>query len=206
MSVALILESGEPREVHHYATLIGYGASAVNGYLAQDTIFELVDEGLLDKDYYAAIEDYNDGILHGIVKIASKMGISTIQSYRGSQNFEAIGLAKDFVAKYFPKTVTRIEGKTIKDIENDVDYRHSKVYDPLGLDVDITLDSRGDHKERSGKEEHLYNPATIHKLQLATRNGDYKLFKEYSAMIDEEGKNLNLRGLLQLQKGKINSA
>lgn len=188
--------------MHHYATLIGYGASAVNGYLAQDTIFELVDEGLLDKDYYAAIEDYNDGILHGIVKIASKMGISTIQSYRGSQNFEAIGLAKDFVAKYFPKTVTRIEGKTIKDIENDVDYRHSKVYDPLGLDVDITLDSRGDHKERSGKEEHLYNPATIHKLQLATRNGDYKLFKEYSAMIDEEGKNLNLRGLLQFKKGK----
>lgn len=202
MSVALILESGEPREVHHYATLIGYGASAVNGYLAQDTIFELVDEGLLDKDYYAAVEDYNDGILHGIVKIASKMGISTIQSYRGSQNFEAIGLAKDFVDKYFPKTVTRIEGKTIKDIEDDVDYRHSKVYDPLGLDVDITLDSRGDHKERSGKEEHLYNPQTIHKLQLATRNGDYKLFKEYSAMIDEEGKDLNLRGLLQFKKTK----
>ena len=202
MSVALILESGEPREVHHYATLIGYGASAVNGYLAQDTIFELVDEGVLDKDYYAAVEDYNDGILHGIVKIASKMGISTIQSYRGSQNFEAIGLAKDFVDKYFPKTVTRIEGKTIKDIEDDVDYRHSKVYDPLGLDVDITLDSRGDHKERSGKEEHLYNPQTIHKLQLATRNGDYKLFKEYSAMIDEEGKDLNLRGLLQFKKTK----
>lgn len=202
MSVALILESGEPREVHHYATLIGYGASAVNGYLAQDTIFELVDEGLLDKDYYAAIEDYNDGILHGIVKIASKMGISTIQSYRGSQNFEAIGLAKEFIDKYFPKTVTRIEGKTIKDIEEDVDYRHSKVYDPLGLDVDISLDSRGDHKERSGKEEHLYNPQTIHKLQLATRSGDYKLFKEYSAMIDNEGKDLNLRGLLQFKKGK----
>lgn len=202
MSVALILESGEPREVHHYATLIGYGASAVNGYLAQDTIFNLIDEGLLDKDYYAAVKDYNDGILHGIVKIASKMGISTIQSYRGSQNFEAIGLAKEFVDKYFPKTVTRIEGKTIKDIENDVDYRHSKVYDPLGLDVDITLDSRGDHKERSGKEEHLYNPQTIHKLQLATRNGDYKLFKEYSAMIDEEGKDLNLRGLLQFKKTK----
>lgn len=202
MSVALILESGEPREVHHYATLIGYGASAINGYLAQDTIFDLVDEGLLDKDYYAAVEDYNDGILHGIVKIASKMGISTIQSYRGSQNFEAIGLAKSLIDKYFPKTVTRIEGKTIKDIENDVDYRHSKVYDPLGLDVDVSLDSRGDHKERSGKEEHLYNPQTIHKLQLATRNGDYQLFKEYSTMIDNEGKDLNLRGLLQFKKGK----
>lgn len=202
MSVALILESGEPREVHHYATLIGYGASAINGYLAQDTIFDLVDEGLLDKDYYAAVEDYNDGILHGIVKIASKMGISTIQSYRGSQNFEAIGLAKSLIDKYFPKTVTRIEGKTIKDIENDVDYRHSKVYDPLCLDVDVSLDSRGDHKERSGKEEHLYNPQTIHKLQLATRNGDYQLFKEYSTMIDNEGKDLNLRGLLQFKKGK----
>ena len=201
MSIALILESGEPREVHHYATLIGYGASAVNGYLAQDTIFELVDEGLLEKDYYAAVEDYNDGILHGIVKIASKMGISTIQSYRGSQNFEAIGLAKEFVSKYFPKTITRIEGKTIKDIENDVDYRHSKVYDPLGLDVDITLDSRGDHKQRSSKEEHLYNPETIHKLQLATRNGDYELFKEYSKLINEEGEKSNLRGLLQFKKG-----
>ena len=202
MSVALIIESAEPREVHHYATLIGYGASAVNGYLAQDTIFELIDEGLLDKDYYAAVDDYNEGILHGIVKIASKMGISTIQSYRGSQNFEAIGLAKEFVDKYFPKTVSRIEGKTIKDIEDDVDYRHSRVYDPLGLGVDITLDSRGDHKERSGKEEHLYNPQTIHKLQLATRKGDYQLFKEYSAMIDEEGKDLNLRGLLQFKKTK----
>lgn len=201
MTVDVILESGEPREVHHYATLIGYGASAINGYLAQDTIFDLVDEGLLDKDYYAAVADYNHGILHGIVKIASKMGISTLQSYRGSQNFEAIGLAKEFVDKYFPKTVTRIEGKTIKDIEADVEYRHRKVYDPLGLDIDLSLDSSGDHKQRSGKEEHLYNPQTIHKLQLATRNGDYRLFKEYSAMIDKAGEDLNLRGLLQFKQG-----
>lgn len=201
-SLALIIESGEPREVHHYATLLGYGASAVNGYLAQDTIFELIDQGLLEKDYYAAIDDYNDGILHGIVKIASKMGISTIQSYRGSQNFEAIGLSSELVNKYFPKTVSRIEGKTIKDIEADVEYRHNQVFDPLGLDVDISLDSAGDHKERSGKEEHLYNPQTIHKLQQATRLGDYKLFKEYSSMIDEEGKNINLRGLLEFKKPK----
>lgn len=200
-SLALILESAEPREVHHYATLLGYGVSAINGYLAQDTIYDLIDQGLLDKDYYAAIQDYNDGILHGIVKIASKMGISTIQSYRGSQNFEAIGLSSEVVNKYFPHTVSRIEGKTIKDIEADVEYRHDKVYDPLGLDVDITLDSAGDHRERSGKEEHLYNPATIHKLQQATRLGDYKLFKEYSKMIDDEGAHLNLRGLLQFKKG-----
>ena len=201
-SLALILESAEPREVHHYATLLGYGVSAINGYLAQDTIFDLIDQGLLDKDYYAAVDDYNSGILHGIVKIASKMGISTIQSYRGSQNFEAIGLSSDLVNKYFSKTVSRIEGKTIKDIEKDVEYRHDQVYDPLGLDVDISLNSAGDHKERSGKEEHLYNPATIHKLQQATRLGDYQLFKEYSKMIDEEGAHLNLRGLMQFKKTK----
>ena len=201
-SLALILESAEPREVHHYATLLGYGVSAINGYLAQDTIFDLINQGLLNKDYYAAVDDYNSGILHGIVKIASKMGISTIQSYRGSQNFEAIGLSSDLVNKYFPKTVSRIEGKTIKDIEADVEYRHNQVYDPLGLDVDVTLDSAGDHKERSGKEEHLYNPATIHKLQQATRLGDYQLFKEYSKMIDEEGSHLNLRGLMKFKKTK----
>ena len=201
-SLALILESAEPREVHHYATLLGYGVSAINGYLAQDTIFDLIDQGLLDKDYYAAVDDYNSGILHGIVKIASKMGISTIQSYRGSQNFEAIGLSSDLVNKYFSKTVSRIEGKTIKDIEKDVEYRHDQVYDPLGLDVDISLNSAGDHKERSGKEEHLYNPATVHKLQQATRLGDYQLFKEYSKMIDEEGAHLNLRGLMQFKKTK----
>ena len=200
-SLALILESAEPREVHHYATLLGYGVSAINGYLAQDTIYDLIDQGLLNKDYYAAIHDYNDGILHGIVKIASKMGISTIQSYRGSQNFEAIGLSNEVINKYFPNTVSRIEGKTIKDIEADVEYRHNLVYDPLGLDVDITLDSAGDHKERSGKEEHLYNPATIHKLQQATRLGDYQLFKEYTKMIDDEGAHMNLRGLLQFKKG-----
>lgn len=200
-SLALILESAEPREVHHYATLLGYGASAINGYLAQDTIYDLIDQGLLNKDYYAAIHDYNDGILHGIVKIASKMGVSTIQSYRGSQNFEAIGLSSQVIDKYFPHTVSRIEGKTIKDIEADVEYRHDQVYDPLGLDVDITLDSAGDHKERSGKEEHLYNPATIHKLQQATRRQDYQLFKEYTQMIDAEGAHSNLRGLLQFKKG-----
>ncbi|WP_304963049.1 glutamate synthase large subunit [Thomasclavelia cocleata] len=199
-SLALILEVAEPREVHHYATLLGYGASAINGYLAQDTIYHLIEEGLLDKDYYAAVDDYNNGILHGIVKIASKMGISTIQSYRGSQNFEVIGLSSCLVDKYFPKTITRIEGKTIKDIEEDVEYRHNKVYDPLGLDVDIILDSAGDHKRRSCKEEHLYNPATIHKLQLATRLGDYHIFKEYTKMIDEESEQIHLRGLMTFKE------
>ena len=195
-SLALIIESAEPFEVHHYAALFGYGASAVNGYLAQDTIFDLIDRNVLDKDYYAAIEAYNDAILHGIVKIASKMGISTIQSYRGSQNFEAIGLSQEFVNKYFTNTVSRIGGKGIKDIEHEVEGRHNLVYDPLGLDVEISLDSEGIHKERSNAEEHLYNPATIFMLQQAVKENNYELFKEFSKKIIEEGQHINIRGQL----------
>ncbi len=120
-SLAVILESGEPREVHHFATLLGYGASAVNPYLAQDTIKELIDQGLLEKDYYAAVDDYNHAILSGIVKIASKMGISTIQSYQGSQIFEAIGISEDVIEKYFTGTVSRVGGITLEDIAKDVD-------------------------------------------------------------------------------------
>lgn len=116
-SLAIILESGEPREVHHFATLLGYGACAVNPYLAQDTIQELIDNNLLNKDYYAAVNDYNSAILHGIVKIASKMGISTIQSYQGSKIFEAIGISADVIEKYFTGTVSRVGGITLKDIE-----------------------------------------------------------------------------------------
>ncbi len=196
-AVAMILESGEPREVHHFATLLGYGACAINPYLAQDSIKQLIDNNMLDKDYYAAVNDYNDAILHGIVKIASKMGISTIQSYQGSQIFEAIGINSDVINKYFTNTVSRIEGISLKDIENDVDYLHSSAFDPLELKVDLTLDSVGSHKFRSGKEEHLYNPKTIHLLQQATRTGDYELFKEYTASVNRETTPMNLRGLLE---------
>ena len=124
-SLSLILESGEPREVHHFATLLGFGASAINPYLAQDTVKQLVDEHMLDKDYYAAIDDYNHAIITGIVKIAAKMGISTIQSYQGSKIFEAIGIDKSVIDKYFTNTVSRIGGITLQDIENDVDELHS---------------------------------------------------------------------------------
>ena len=110
----MILESGEPREVHHFATLLGYGACAINPYLARDTVKQLVDEHMLDKDYYAAVDDYNAAILNGIVKIASKMGISTIQSYEGSKIFEAIGIDSDVIDKYFTNTVSRIGGITLK--------------------------------------------------------------------------------------------
>ena len=195
-SLSMILESAEPREVHHFATLLGFGATAVNPYLALDTIKTLIDNGMLDKDYYAAVDDYNSAILHGIVKIASKMGISTIQSYQGAKIFEAIGLSKDFIDKYFTGTVSRIGGLGIEDIQNQVEMLHDKAFDPLELGTDITLDSIGNHKSRSGKEEHLYNPKTIHLLQEATRTGNYQMFKEYSDEIDREDLYMNLRSLL----------
>jgi glutamate synthase (NADPH/NADH) large chain len=202
--VAMILESGEPREVHHFATLLGYGACAINPYLVQETIKQLIDHKNLDKDYYAAVEDYNHAVLHGIVKIASKMGISTIQSYQGAQIFEAIGIGKDVIEKYFTDTVSRVGGITLKDIEKEVDERHSRAFDPLGLEVNLILDSIGRHKLRSNGEEHLYNPKTIHFLQEATRRGDYELFKQYTSLINKEKEPANLRGLMDFkypQKG-----
>ena len=184
-SVSIILESGEPREVHHFATLLGYGASAVNPYLAQETIHELI-ETMIGKDYYAAVDDYNHAVLSGIVKIASKMGISTIQSYQGSKMFEAVGISEEVVCRYFTGTVSRVGGITLQDIADEVDARHSEAFDPLGLEVDQTLDSMGRHKERSQGEEHRYNPVTIHLLQESTRRGDYSMFKQYTQMVNRE--------------------
>ncbi|MCF0133627.1 MAG: glutamate synthase large subunit [Blautia sp.] len=197
-SLAIILETGEPREVHHFATLLGYGASAINPYLAQETIRELIQTHMLDKDYYAAVDDYNNAVISGIVKIASKMGISTIQSYQGSQIFEAIGISDKVIEKYFTGTVSRVGGITLEDIENTVETLHSEAFDPLGLSTDLTLDSVGAHKSRSQGEEHRYNPATIHLLQQSTWTGSYDLFKEYTAKVDAEGHG-NLRGLLDFK-------
>ena len=141
---------------------------------------------MLQKDYYAAVNDYNQAVVDGIVKIASKMGISTIQSYMGSQIFEAIGISKEVIDKYFTNTVSRISGITMADIEADVAERHKKAFDPLGLQEDLTLDSVGHHISRSAGEKHRYNPQTIHLLQESTKRGDYQMFKEYTAMIDRE--------------------
>ena len=152
------MESAEPREVHHFATLLGYGACAINPYLAHETIGQLIDEGLLDKDYYAAVQDYDNAILNGIVKIASKMGISTIQSYQSSQIFEAVGISKDVIDKYFTGTVSRVGGISMADIQADVEALHNAAFDPLGLDINMELADSGAHKFRSGKEEHLFKP------------------------------------------------
>ena len=201
-SVAIILETGEPREVHHFATLLGYGACAVNPYLAHETIRQLIDTGMLQKDYYAAVDDYNHGILSGIVKIASKMGISTIQSYQGAKIFETIGLKEEFINRYFTDTVSRVGGIGIEEIAQDYLARHSQAFDPLGLEVDLTLDSLGQHKSRSCGEEHLYNPRTIHMLQQSTRLGNYEMFKQYTDMVNEEGAHINLRGQLDFNYPK----
>lgn len=201
-SVAMILESGEPREVHHFATLLGYGACAINPYLAQESVKQLIDERMLDKDYYAAVTDYNNAVLHGIVKIASKMGISTIQSYQGSQIFEAIGIDGSVVEKYFTGTTSRIGGITLEDIQREVEELHDAAFDPLGLSVDLTLDSVGRHKARSGGEEHLYNPQTIHLLQESVKREDYGMFKEYTSLINAQSNTGTLRGLMDFRYPK----
>ncbi|MBR4993626.1 MAG: glutamate synthase large subunit [Lachnospiraceae bacterium] len=185
-AMSLILESGEPREVHHFATLLGYGACAVNPYLAHATIGRLIDEGSLDKDYYAAVDDYDHAVLKGIVKIASKMGISTIQSYMGSKIFEAIGVSRDVIDKYFTGTVSRVGGISLEDIAENTDRQHSKAFDPLGLDTTMSLESVGRHKMRAQGEKHRYNPKTIHMLQSAVREGNYEKFKTYTSMVDAE--------------------
>ena len=185
-AMSLVLESGEPREVHHFALLLGYGASAVNPYLAHAVIGELIDEGSLDKDYYAAVDDYDRAVLGGIIKIASKMGISTVQSYQGSKIFECLGISQKVIDRYFTGTVSRIGGISLDDIATAADEQHSKAFDPLGLEADLTPDSIGRHKMRSQGEQHRYNPQTIHMLQSATREGDYGKFKKYTEMVDSE--------------------
>ena len=199
-AMALILESGEPRLVHDFAALLGYGACAINPYLAQESIGMLIREGLLEKDYYAAVNDYNKAVLAGIVKIASKMGISTIQSYQGSQIFEAVGISREVIDKYFTNTVSRVGGITIQDIQKDLEERHQQAFDPLGLDIHMDLPSTGTHKFRSGAaaEQHLYNPQTIHLLQQACWTGDYTKFKQYTAAVaNDGGDDMHLRSLLE---------
>ena len=197
-AVSMILESAEPRDVHHFATLLGYGAQAINPYLAQECVEELIAVGLLDKDPAAAVDDYDRAILHGIVKIASKMGISTIQSYQSAQIFECVGICKDVIDKYFTNTVSRVGGVGLEEIGEGVEWNHNQAFDPLGLGYDSTLDSTGSYKLRSGpdKEDHMYNPRTILLLQKAVREGSYETFKEYTALVDDAGKPHTLRGVL----------
>ena len=199
-AVSLILESGEPRDVHQFATLLGFGATAIQPYLAHECIAELIHIGMLDKDYSTAVEDYNKAILGGIVKVMAKMGISTLQSYESAHIFEAIGLSQDLVDEYFTGIVSKVGGIGIKEIEEGVNFRHDHAFDPMGLGVDTTLDSIGFHKLRSGedKEDHLYTPEAITTLQSSLVHGDYQEFKRYTAMIDDEKRPHTLRSRIEI--------
>jgi glutamate synthase (NADPH) large chain len=197
--VCLVLESGEPREVHHFCTLIGYGASAVNPYLAFETIHDQVRQGMITGDPAKAEMRYVKAVNKGIVKVMSKMGISAVQSYHGAQIFEALGLSQDFVDEYFAGTPTRMGGVGIDVIAREVAMRHDQAYPERPADAP-SLSSGGRYKYRRDGEAHLNSPEAIHLLQSACRAGDYKLFKRYTEIIDHPGKQpITLRGLLDFR-------
>ncbi len=198
-AVSLILESAEVRDVHQTACILGFGARAVNPYLAHECIEELITLGLLDKDLHTAVYDYDRALLGGVVKIAAKMGISTIQSYQSARIFEAIGLSDEVIDKYFTGVDSRVGGIGMKELEEGIAYRHDRAFDPMGLPVDPKLDSTGFHNLRSGagKEDHLYSPKTIVLLQQAVRSGDYEKFREYTSLVDDADNPHTLRGLLE---------
>lgn len=195
---SIVLESGEPREVAHFALLCGYGANAINPYLAFETLANLAKEDLLNEvDYKTAKKNYIKAIGKGLFKVFSKMGISTLQSYCGAQIFEAVGLDSELVNNYFTGTATRIEGLSLEMLEEETVRRHKNAYDRTYFPD--SLDPGGFHYYRKNGDPHLYNPLTVHKLQLATRENDYRIFKEYSKLIDEQNeKHITLRSLFQL--------
>ncbi|PZV15819.1 MAG: glutamate synthase large subunit [Leptolyngbya sp.] len=195
--VGLVLESGEPREVHHYATLIGYGCGAINPYLAFETIADMIQEGLLvNLDYATACKNYIKAATKGVVKVASKIGISTIQSYRGAQIFEAIGLNQSVIDRYFTWTASRIEGADLNVIAQEAIARHHHAFPDREVNGH-TLDVGGEYQWRKEGEAHLFSPQVIHTLQQAVRDGNYELYKQYAALVNEQNqKHFTLRGLL----------
>ncbi|HKF58305.1 MAG TPA: glutamate synthase large subunit, partial [Blastocatellia bacterium] len=201
--VGLILETGEPREVHHFALLLGYGAAAINPYLAFDTLQDLVRQGMITGvTADQAIENFRKAVSKGIVKVISKMGISMIQSYCGAQIFEAIGLDREVVDQYFTGTPSRLGGINLEVIAREASMRHQRAF-PGRPEGTHSLDEGGLYKWRSNGEYHLFNPETIHKLQHACRRNDYGLFKEYSSHIDNQSRHLcTLRGLMDLKPNR----
>jgi glutamate synthase (ferredoxin) len=201
--VGLVLESGEPREVHHYSLLIGYGCGAINPYLAFETLDDLIRQGLLvGVDLKTAHKNYLKSAVKGVVKVISKMGISTIQSYWGAQIFEAVGLKQEFVDRYFTWTPSRVEGVDIDVSGREVLARHERAFPDRPMNGHV-LDAGGQYQWREEGEYHLFNPQTVHKLQAAVRTGSYKIFQEYTSLVNEQSRNLcTLRGLLDFKKVK----
>ena len=195
--LSLVLESGEPKEVHHFSVLIGYGLDAVNPYLAFASLEELVEKGHLEITKEEAKQKYIKAAVKGVVKVMAKMGISTVQSYRGAQIFEAIGISEQVIDKYFCRTASRIGGIGIEEIEKESIMRHDSAFKGIKVEKE-TLEPGGNFSWRKDGEEHLYDPETIYLLQRAVREDNYQLFKEYRAKInDQSTKMLTLRGLLE---------
>jgi glutamate synthase domain-containing protein 2/glutamate synthase domain-containing protein 1/glutamate synthase domain-containing protein 3 len=201
--VALIIESGEPREVMHYALLIGYGASAINPYLAIETLEDLAVRGWLPEGltFEKALYNYTKAVNKGLLKVFSKMGISTLQSYRGAQVFEAVGLNKDLIDKYFTGTSSRIEGVGLDVLAREAAMKHEMAFQPL-LELDTELPVGGSYAYRTRGEYHLVNPLTVSKMQHAVRQNSFETFQEYTDLIDEQSKHLcTLRGLFEFKPG-----
>ena len=197
--VSLIIESAEPREVHHFALLFGFGASAVNPYIVNEIVSKQVEEQEIQGiDYLEAINNYNKAVGLGILKVMNKIGISTLNSYRGSQLFECIGLNTKVVNDYFPNTVTRIQGIGLREIEREISKRHRKAYNTVAIDGNLSLDFGGQYKWRRSGEKHAFNPLTVAKLQESVRSNKHSTFKEYSDLVNEQTKKLmTIRGLFE---------
>ena len=188
--LSLILESAEPRETHHFALLLSCGVTAVNPYM----IYELLrSRGMGDEE----IAHYNKAGVKGVIKILSKMGISTVQSFRGSHVFEAVGLSRELIDEFFPGTVSRVGGLGLDGVARERAEIHEKAF----VNSDGQLESGGVYQYRADGEYHLFNPETIHLLQKACREGDYKLFKEYSAHLNEETRKSTLRSIMKIRPG-----
>ncbi|MGD9604468.1 MAG: glutamate synthase large subunit, partial [Gammaproteobacteria bacterium] len=212
MRVGLVIESGEPREVHHFCALLGYGADAINPYLAFETLYDLIQQGIVrdsavkgrkgdESVHDATVRNYIKAVNKGLVKVMSKMGISTVQSYRGAQIFEAIGLDKTFVDKYFTYTASRIGGVGLAEVAREISLRHARAFParPVGKPE---LEWGGEYQWRRDGEYHLFNPDTVYKLQHSTRSGQYKIFREYTSLVDRQSEHLaTLRGLFRFRSG-----
>ena len=197
--VGFVLESGEPREVHHFALLIGYGATAINPYLVFETVKDQIRQGALEIEEAEAIKNYVKAVNKGVVKVLSKMGISTIRSYLGAQIFEILGIGEEVARKYFTGTASRLDGIGLDEIAGESLTRHNQAFS-LNAEND-SLETGGNYQWRQTGEVHLFNPNTIHSLQRACRTGDYKIFKEFSRLVNEQEQNLaTLRGLLRFKK------
>jgi len=197
--VSIVLESGEPREVHHFAVLLGYGVDVVNPYLAIDTIREMVNRGEIAEDYKSAVKKYLKASIKGVIKTMSKMGISTVASYRGAQIFECIGLNQEVIDRYFTRTTSRVKGVGLETISREAKMRHDDAYKPREVENDA-LDTGGIYQWRAQGERHLFSPQAIHLLQQSTKLGDMEVFRQYTKLIDEQSKGLcTLRGLMEFK-------